>query len=134
VLIPSLGPTVVLQVHAPHLPSSRPKSVLIGHGTGFAFGFLAVWMLDAGAAPAALEIGTVPWIRIVASAVALLLAFGAQSLLGAIHPPAAAATLLVTLGTFDADLDAALVILVGLAAVVAIGEPLRRLSARVQAR
>src|SRR3569832_1899854 len=51
-LIPSLGPTVFLQVMEPQLPSSQPYHILMGQVIGIVSSALVVGLFAVGAAPA----------------------------------------------------------------------------------
>lgn len=125
-LFPSLGPTAALVATQPAAPTSRLWNILVGHLGGIAAGFVALLAFGALQAPTlfrdqVLDPGRA-WASVLAVALTILLGIG----LRASHPPAAATTLLVTLGGIQrAEQVIALamgVVLVGLA-----GELLRRL-------
>jgi CBS-domain-containing membrane protein len=63
----SLGPTAYELVEQPQLPSARPYNIIIGHLIGLGAGFLAVYLLNAWAAPNVLATGVVSAERMWAS-------------------------------------------------------------------
>lgn len=123
-LFPSLGPTAYLLASYPNLPSSRTYNCLMGHLVGLGSGFAAVAIFNAWHAPVVpLHEVTLP--RLGAAAVAVGLTVFVNHLLRAGHPPAAATTLLVSLGTFNSAWSAALVA-IGVILLVLIGEVFKR--------
>jgi hypothetical protein len=124
-LLPSLGPTAVLQAENPAHPSARAWNVVVGHLGGLFAGFLGVALFRAADAPVVLVDHVLAPERVGAAvvAVALTVAFGV--LLRASHPPAAATTLLVALGSI-ATLTDALNLMVGVLLIAIAGELLRR--------
>jgi hypothetical protein len=100
-LLPSLGPSAYLvAVEAGH-PSTRVYNVVTGHLLALAVGFFAVWLCDAAAEPVVLTAGVITWPRAFASCLALFLTIAIALPMRASHPPAAATTLLVTLGSLS---------------------------------
>ena len=55
----SLGPTAYELVEQPQMPSARPYNIVVGHLIGLGAGFLAVYLLNAWAAPNVLATGVV---------------------------------------------------------------------------
>jgi hypothetical protein len=55
----SLGPTAYEMVELPQTRSARTYNVIVGHLIGLGAGFLAVYLLNAWAAPNVLATGTV---------------------------------------------------------------------------
>jgi HPP family len=128
-LFPSLGPTAYLVAAYPQLPSARVYNCLVGHLVGLGSGFAAVAMFNAWHAPI-VPLHDVTWERLGAATVAIGLTVLLNHLLHSGHPPAAATTLLVALGTFHTAWDAALVI-IGVVLLVTVGEGLRFLAVRL---
>ncbi len=124
-LFPSLGPTAYLLAKYPDLSSSRIYNCIVGHLVGLAGGFAAVAIFNAWQAPL-VPLDHVTTTRIWAATLAVALTVLGNSLLKSGHPPAAATTLLVALGTFETAKDA-LIVVVGVLILVAAGEGFRRL-------
>jgi hypothetical protein len=122
----SLGPTAYELVEQPRMPSARPYNVIVGHLIGLSAGFLAVYLLNAWAAPNVLATGVVSLQRMWATAISAALTTLASLALKAAQPAALATTLLVSLGAMQTRRDA-IAIIVGVLLVTAIGEPVRRL-------
>jgi hypothetical protein len=126
-LFPSLGPTAYLQAALPQLPTSRFLNVVVGHLAGAAAGFAAVLLLGASAEPTPFEAGQLAPLRVWASALAVALALLATAPPWLFHPPAAATTLLVTLGAFPPTWSVAGSIAAGVLLTAVAGEAVRRL-------
>lgn len=94
-LFPSLGPTLFLLVAA---RPERPWNVFAGHAIGVAAGFGALFLFGAQDTLSAFDAGAVGVGRAAATALAVGATLLLQSLAGAKHPPAAATTMLITLG------------------------------------
>jgi len=122
-LFPSLGPTAYLLAAYPELPSSRRYNCFVGHMVGLASGFAAVAIFNAWSAPI-VPLHDVTWSRAGAAAVAIGLTVFINHLLRSGHPPAAATTLLVALGTFHTAWGAALVV-IGVVILLVLGEGLK---------
>ncbi|MBE9182485.1 HPP family protein [Oculatella sp. LEGE 06141] len=126
-LFPSLGPTAFLQVEKPEQSSARFYNALMGHVHGLIAGYVAVFVLGANAEPSAISSGQLTTVRLWASVLGVALNMFTGFLLKASHPPAAATTLLVTLGSFKSTaLDGATVLL-GVVVSTTLGEVLRRI-------
>ena len=123
---PSLGPTAVLVAMNPAHPTSRLWSVVAGHLGGLAAGFLAVVATGAVDAPVVLQTGVLTTPRVMAAVIAVALTVLLGIVLRASHPPAAATTLLVALGSV-ATLDRAIAVAAGVLLLAAGGELLRRM-------
>ncbi len=122
-LFPSLGPTIFLQTVTPNEPGSRLWNTLAGHTVGVCLGFLTVYIFGIQALAAEhLTPG-----RVCATALAVGSTILVQYLLKALHPPAAATTMLVTLGGLKADWASVGAIAIGVALVSAFGELARQL-------
>jgi len=125
-LFPSLGPTAALVATQPAAPSSRLWNILVGHLGGILAGFVALAVLGALQAPTLFRDQVLDPGRAWASVLALALTILAGILLRASHPPAAATTLLVTLGGIQRT-DQVVALAMGVVLVGLVGELLRRL-------
>jgi acid phosphatase family membrane protein YuiD len=125
-LLASLGPTAYEQTEMPHLRSSRPYNVIVGHMAGLAAGFLAIALLHAWNAPKVLAAGQLTSARVWACVIAAAMTSFVTLVLRASQPAALATTLLVALGSLQTKHDA-LVITGAVLLIAAIGEPVRRL-------
>ncbi|MBV9826009.1 MAG: HPP family protein [Alphaproteobacteria bacterium] len=113
-LFPSLGPTIFIHTVTPRQEAARPWNTFAGHAIGAAAAFLALAVFGALHAPSAMILGQVGWQRIAASALAVALTIGGQIPLRAGHAPAAATTLLITLGGLKPDLATIGVLIIGI--------------------
>lgn len=116
-VFPSLGPTAYLLFSDPLAPSASPRNTILGHGIGAAAGYgaLVVFGLDdAGAA----EMMTVTAPRVWAAAASLAATSAAMVWLRLPHPPAAATTLIVSLGVLHEVSDLAALMLAVILLVV----------------
>jgi len=125
-LTPSLGPTAFLQTTMPAHPSSRLWNTVLGHLGGLIAGFAGVALFNAGNDPVVLVDHTLTLARLGAAVVALALTMIVGALLRANHPPAAATTLIVALGSLSQP-NAVMAFLIGLAILAMVGEVVRRL-------
>lgn len=125
-LFPALGPTAILIAANPGHSTTRFHSIVLGHLTAFACGWLAVILLGAGDGARLLG-GTVPVARVWAGAFAVAGTALIQPSLRAYHPPAAATALLVALGAYRTDLRTALSLFAGVLVVALLGEWFQRL-------
>lgn len=126
-LFPSLGPSAFLQAANPQQPSSRFYNTLVGHLLGIAAGVLAVLILAASNEPSVLATHQLYPHRVWASGLGIALVLLFQLLLRANHPPAAATTLLITLGGFNPNWKDVSTIMIGVAIIAVAGEIMRRL-------
>jgi hypothetical protein len=128
-LFPSLGPSAYMLSEMPRQKSSRFYETLAGHLVGLGAGFLAVTILNAANTPPVVstEISTVS--RVLAAALAVALTLAVSTLLRASHPPAAATTLLVALGSFQTANDA-LTVVIGVLILAVLGEIARQIRIR----
>lgn len=124
-LIPSLGPTAYLQAENPAHPTTRLYNTVVGHLVGLASGFGAVAALNAWNAPPVLTSKELVLVRVFAAVLAMLLTIGIAPVLRASHPPAAATTLLVALGSLQ-TLNDAINVMIAVVIVALVGEVLRR--------
>jgi CBS domain-containing membrane protein len=96
-LFPSLGPTAFLLFYTPTSRVSSPRSTLLGHLIGALTGWLSLAVFGLLDAPPALVAG-VDWPRVGAAALSLGGTSALMVLFDAVHPPAGATTLIVSLG------------------------------------
>ncbi len=113
-LFPSLGPTIFIHTVTPGQDAARPWNTFVGHAIGAAAAFFSLALLGALNAPSAMVVGHVPFSRIAASALAVALTIGLQIPARAGHAPAAATTLLITLGGLRADGATVVVLVIGI--------------------
>lgn len=95
-LFPSLGPTALLLFYKPRDQVSAPQNVLIGHSIGAVVGWLCLAVFGLLDVPPALMAES--WARAGAAALSLGGTSALMVLLRAVHPPATATTLIVSLG------------------------------------
>ena len=124
-LFPSLGPTAALVATQPAAPASRLWNVLVGHLGGIVAGFVSLAVFGALQAPALFREQVLDPGRAWASVLAVGLTILAGILLRASHPPAAATTLLVTLGAIQRT-DQVAALAMGVVLVGVVGELIRR--------
>ena len=96
-VFPSLGPTAVLLFFTPMAPASSPRSAVLGHAIGILCGYGALLLFGLQNSPPALQAG-LDLARVMAVALSLGGTGGLMILLGVIHPPAGATTMIVSLG------------------------------------
>jgi hypothetical protein len=125
-LFPSLGPTIFLCAVSPNEPGTRPWNIIVGHGVGVAAGFAALFVFGAQHEPPALGAEGLTAARVAATALAVGATVAFQFLVDARHPPAAATTMLITLGGLTAEWNTIFVIIVGVGLVATLGEGVRR--------
>lgn len=129
-LFPSVGASAFIQAAVPHQPTARFYNTAIGHLIGLIAGLLAVAICGATVEPAVLAAHQMFPRRTVASALAVALTLLGQIQCRAIHAPAAATTLLITLGAFKADWADSLIIFGSAVVVAGCGAVLRRIQPR----
>jgi hypothetical protein len=127
-LFPSLGPTIFLHMVNPGEPAARSRNTLLGHGVGALAGFAALFLAGAQDAPSAFSADGLVASRVVATALAIGGTIFFQKLLDAGHPPAAATTMLITLGGMKPELRFVLAIAIGVALTTALGFVARAVS------
>jgi CRP-like cAMP-binding protein len=96
-IFPSLGATAFLIFFTPTVPSASPRNTLCSHALAIVCGYAALWITGLQhAGPAILtEMG---WTRILATALSLGTTGALMIRFNVPHPPAAATTLIVSLG------------------------------------
>jgi CBS-domain-containing membrane protein len=109
-IYPSLGPTAFLVFWTPLLPTSCPRNALIGHLIGAVAGYLSLLVFGLTDIAPAL-VGGVDGARVGATAMSIGLTSGVMVWLRVPHPPAAATTLIISLGILRDVGDIALLVL-----------------------
>ncbi len=112
-LFPSLGPTIFIHTVTPSQDAARPWNTFVGHAIGATAAF-SLALCGALNEPSDMVAGQVPLARIAASTLAVALTIGIQISARAAHAPAAATTLLITLGGFQADSATVVVLVIGI--------------------
>jgi hypothetical protein len=128
-LFASLGPTAYEQVEQSSRRSARPYNIVVGHYVAVGAGFLSLYVIDAWNASHLSGAGGIPVPRLWASVLAVVLTAFFCLLLKASQPAALSTTLLITSGAFQGP-GGAVAILLGVALLAIIGEPVRRLLER----
>ncbi len=126
-LFPSLGPTVFLQTVTPNDRGSKLWNTFVGHAAGVCAGFLALSLMGLASLPPTIGVEPLAPARAGATALAVGATIGIQYILKATHPPAAATTMLITLGAMEPSWRSVGVIAIGVALVSAFGEAARLL-------
>jgi CBS-domain-containing membrane protein len=103
-VFPSVGPTAFLLYYKPMAPTASPRNALCGHAIGIVCGYLALCLTGLEHAPAA-NLEEIHWRRVLATALSLAATGALMILLDAVHPPAGATTMIVSLGFLTAPAD-----------------------------
>jgi CBS domain-containing membrane protein len=114
-VVPSLGPTAFLVFNRSQSQVSRPRNIVFGHLIGALSGFAALAAFGLLQAPAVTE-GGLSASRIGAAALSIALTSGVMILADAEHGPAAATTLIVSLG-FIRTLEGLALLMAGVVAL-----------------
>jgi len=96
-VFPSLGPTAFLFFFVPRSPAATPRHAIYGHAIGLICGYGSLWLLGLQHEPSAM-LAAVDFRRVVAAALSLALTGVLMIVFKAVHPPAGATTLIVSLG------------------------------------
>jgi len=130
-LVPSLGPSILMQCYMPRSPESGLYPLAVGQLLGVVAGVIAVLSvgLVLGLPPSDAGPGLQPN-QVVAAVIALLLTLLLQILLRALHPPAASTAMLWALGQIPVSFGQVVGIGGAIALVAAVGEPVRRWEAK----
>lgn len=113
-IFPSLGPTAFMVFFTPASAAASPRNAILGHAIGILCGYGALWLTGlVDAAPATVTGVHDP--RIVAAAVSLATTGAFMILFDVVHPPAAATTLIISLGIITAPVH---LLIIELAVVV----------------
>ncbi len=126
IVFSSLGPTAFEQVEKPTSPGAHPYNVVVGHLIGILAGFAGLALSHAWQAPAVLSTHLLAWPRMWAAVFAVAITTLWNLLAKASQPAACATTLLVALGSFQ-TFHRALILMLGIIAIVVVGEPLQHL-------
>lgn len=129
-VFPSLGPTVFIQMQRPQPASASAWNTVVGHAIGIVAAMLALAATGAMETPPPITSGLLSWQRELASALAVGLTIAGQVPLRASHAPAAATTLLITLGAISPEWRAITVIAGGVIVIALLGEAGRWLMAK----
>jgi len=121
-IFPTLGAIAFLVFFTPTTPAASPRNALCGHAVALVCGYAALWVTglrDAG--PAIMT--DLHWARILAVALSLATTGALMIRLNVAHPPAAATTLIVSLGVVSSPaylvvLEAGVALLVGQAIII----------------
>jgi hypothetical protein len=96
-IFPSLGATAFLLFFTPTTPAASPRNTLCGHAIGIACGYAALYVTGLHLVGPA-NVTALGWTRILATALSLGATGALMIWLNVPHPPAAATTLIVSLG------------------------------------
>jgi len=96
-IFPSVGASAFILFYRPLVASASPRNVLLGHTIGVLTGWFSLWVFGLLGAPSAFDVG-MDGLRVAATALGMGLACGLMVWLRAAHPPAAATSLLVSMG------------------------------------
>jgi CBS domain-containing membrane protein len=121
-VFPSLGPTAYVLFFSPLAKAASPRDTIYGHAIGIVCGYGAFAVAGAGALPYGAHPG-IFWPRILAAALSLSATGALMVLLDVSHPPAAATTLIISLGIISslrelAIIEAAVFLLVAQALMI----------------
>lgn len=130
-LFASLGPSVAIQASSPQQPIARPWNVAAGHLIALGIGVAALYATGAIAAPPFLDSHPLSLARVAAAALALGVGIFLEFVLKASHPPAAATSLLVTLGAVQISEKGIIAVISGIFLVTILGEVTRQLRLRL---
>ena len=96
-IFPSVGASAFILFYRPLVAAAAPRNVLLGHLIGVLSGWASLWAFGLLWAGSAFEVG-MDLLRIAATAVGMGLACAGMVWFRAAHPPAAATSLLVSMG------------------------------------
>jgi len=102
-VFPSLGPTAFLFFFVPRSPAATPRHAMYGHAIGLICGYVSLLIFGLVHEPSAMN-GAVDLRRVLAAALSLSLTGALMIAFKAVHPPAGATTLIVSLGIVTAVL------------------------------
>ena len=125
-LFPSLGPTAYLQVETPELKSARFYNTIVGHYVGIGAGLVGIAIFGLWSTPSVLVSHHLLPAWVGAAAIAIFLTIIINMFLRSSHPPAAATTLLVSLGAFRTPSQISALI-AGVLIVAIVGEIFRKI-------
>ena len=125
-LFAALGPSAVMIAATPGHATTRFHAIVLGHATALACAWLALLLLGATKSPT-LFADSLPVTRVWASGIAVAMTALVQPSLRAWHPPAAATTLLLTLGVYRVTWKNSLALMGGVLVLALLGEWFQRL-------
>ncbi len=125
-LIPSLGPSIIMQCYLPFSPNARPYQLMVGQLLGIGAGLIAVSLTGTGHLPSELASGALSPGQAMAAVVGVMLTLLAQVAAGAIHPPGASTALLFAVGSIRPNLEGISTVIWGILLVGIFGEGVRR--------
>ena len=96
-IFPSLGATAFILFYIPMSEAASPRNVFCGHLTGALCGWSSLALFGLTDAPSALSSG-MDWPHAFSASLSMGLATSMMVLLRVVHPPAAATSLIVSLG------------------------------------
>ncbi|GAN67757.1 HPP family protein [Acetobacter orleanensis] len=126
-LFPSLGPTIFIHIMTPQQEAARVWNTLVGHAIGIVAAVVSLWIFNATTMPVAMSIDHITWNRMAASALAVSLTILGQGFFKANHAPAAATTLLLSLGGFHTDIETISIICGGVVVCTGISEVFQKI-------
>ena len=121
-VFPSLGPTAYLFFFTPLAAPASPRNAVLGHAIALCCGFAAFYFTGMSHLPPSLSL-EIYWPRIFSAALSLSLTGAMMVLLRVSHPPAAATTMIVSLGiiskpTYLVTIEVAVILLTAQAFVI----------------
>lgn len=125
-LIPSLGPSILMQCFMPRADESRFRHVVLGQLLGVAAGILAVTLAGAIGEPSELATGMLRPAQVIAAALSVVATLLLQIRVRALHPPAASTALMWALGSISLTPSGLVSTVVAITLVGVLGEPVRR--------
>jgi CBS domain-containing membrane protein len=117
-VFPSLGPTAFLLFYRPAAPAASPRNTILGHAVGALVGYGCLVAFGLSHEGPTTAVG-MSWPRVLAAALSLALTSFFMALLNAPHPPAAATTLLISLGVITRPIH---ILVLMLAVVLLVGQ------------
>jgi CBS-domain-containing membrane protein len=96
-IFPSLGATAFILFYLPRTEVASPRNVLSSHLVGALCGWGVLWMFGLNDAPSAMAAG-MDWPHAFSASLSMALTASLMALLRIAHPPAAATSLIVSLG------------------------------------
>jgi CBS domain-containing membrane protein len=109
-VFPALGPTILMVFSHPMSPGSSPRNIILGHLVGWLCGWGSLAMFGLLSNESILTTGAnLP--RVLAVGLSLALTSGILVLLNVEHPPAAATTLVISLGLMSSLVELAILML-----------------------
>jgi hypothetical protein len=121
-IFPTLGAIAFGVFFTPTAPASSPRNALCGHAIALSCGYAALWLTGLHHSGPAI-VTELDWSRILAAALSLATTGALMIRLNVPHPPAAASTLIVSLGIVTKPvyllvLEAGVALLVGQAIII----------------